>query len=106
LRLAPSLRLTPGVFSVAGHGSLVLGVGIPRCLPDSPCEVFELTSRDVEPDPSVWVDPHLALVPGETHLMMELPEPGVLDRVVLPRARPATADGDLHFDQSFAGLVN
>jgi len=106
LRLAPGLRLASGVFSVAGHGSLVLGVGVPHCLPDSPDEVFKLTSRDVEPDPPVWVDPHLALVPAETHPMMELPEPGVLDRVVLPRARPAAADGDLQFDQSFAGLVD
>ena len=76
LRLAPGLRLALGVFAVAGHGSLVLDVGIPHCLPDSPDEVFELTSRDVEPDPPVWVDPHLALVPVETHPMMELPEPG------------------------------
>ena len=57
LRLAAGLRLAPGVFAVAGHGSLVLGVGVPHCLPDSPDEVFELTSRDVEPDPPVWVDP-------------------------------------------------
>jgi hypothetical protein len=34
--------------------------------------------------------------------MTELPEPGVLDRVVLPRVRPAAPDGDLHFDQFFA----
>jgi len=106
LRLAPGLRLALGVFAVAGHGSLVLGVGVSRCLPDSPGEVLKLTSRDVEPDLSVWVDPHLALVPAETHPVMELPELGVLDRVVLPRARPAAADGDLQFDKSFAGLVD
>ena len=104
LRLAPGLRLALGVFSVAGRKP-ALGVGVPHCLPDSPDEVFELTSRDVEPDPPVWVDPHLALVPAETHPMMELPEPGC-SMVVLPRARPAAADGDLQFDQSFAGLVD
>ena len=90
----------------SGHGSLVLGVGVPCCLPDSPGEVFELISRDVEPDPSVRVDPHLALVPAETHLMAELPEPRVLDRVVLPRARPAAGDGDLQLDKPLAGLVD
>ena len=31
---------------------------------------------------------------------------GVLDRVVLPRARPAAGDGDLQFDKSLAGLVD
>ena len=41
LRLAPGLRLALGVFSVAGHESLVLGVGVPRCLPDSPDEVLK-----------------------------------------------------------------
>ena len=51
LGLALGLRLALGVLAVAGHGSLVLGVGVPCCLPDSPGEVFELTSRDVEPDP-------------------------------------------------------
>jgi hypothetical protein len=106
LRLAPGLRLALGVFAVAGHGSLVLGVGVPRCLPDSPDEVLKFASRDVEPDPSVWVDPHLALVPAETHPMTELPEPGVLARAVLLQVRPTAADGDLHFDQSFAGLVD
>lgn len=106
LRLAPGLRLASGVFPVAGHGSLVVGVGVPHCLPDSPDEVLKLTSRDVEPDPPGWVDPHLALVPGETHPMAELPEPGVLARAILPQARPTAADGDLQFDESLAGLVD
>jgi hypothetical protein len=64
-------------------------------LPDSPDEVLKLTLRYLDPDPSVWVDPHLALSPYETHPMTELPEPGVLARAVLPQARPTAADGDL-----------
>ncbi len=72
----------------------------------APDEVLKLTSRDLDPDPSVWVGPHLALSPDETHPMAELPEPGVLARAVLPQARPAAADGDLQFDKSLARLVD
>jgi hypothetical protein len=38
--------------------------------------------------------------------MTELPVPGVLARAVLPQARPAAADGDLHFDESLAGFAD
>jgi hypothetical protein len=75
-------------------------------LPDSPDEVLNLTSRDVDPDPSARAGLHLALVPGQTQLMTELPVPGVLARAVLPQARPAAADGDLHFDESLAGFAD
>jgi|HubBroStandDraft_6_1064221.scaffolds.fasta_scaffold338593_3 hypothetical protein len=60
----------------------------------------------LNPDPSLWAGLHLALSPEETQPMTELPEPGVLARAVLPQARPAAADGDLHFDKSPAGLVD
>lgn len=95
LPLALSLRLAQGMFLPPGQQSVIFGVSVPCCLPDSPDEVLKLTSRDVDSDPPVWVGPHLALVPGETQLMTELPVPGVLARAVLPQARPAAADGDL-----------
>jgi hypothetical protein len=106
LPLALSPRLARSILSPPGQQSLIFGVSVPRRLPDSPDEVLKLTSRDVEPDPSVWVGPHLAMSPDQTHPMTELPEPGVLARAVLPQARPAAADSDLHFDKSPAGLVN
>jgi hypothetical protein len=95
LPLALSLRLAQGILSPSSQQSLIFGVSVPRCLPDSPDEVLKLTLRYLDPDPSVWVDPHLALSPYETHPMTELPEPGVLARAVLPQARPTAADGDL-----------
>jgi hypothetical protein len=106
LPLALSLRVALDPLSPPSHQSLIFGVSVPRRLPDRPDEVLKLTSRDRDPDRSVWVGRHLALVPGETHPMTELPEPGVLARPVLPQARPAAADGDLQFDQSLAWLVD
>jgi DNA-binding CsgD family transcriptional regulator len=106
LPFALSLCVALGPLSPPGHQSLILGVSVPRCLLDSPDEVLKLTSRDRDPDPSLWAGPHLALSPGETHPMTELPEPGVLARAVLPQARPAAAHGDLQFDKSLAGLVD
>jgi hypothetical protein len=106
LPLALSLRVALDPLSPPGHQSLIFGVSVPRCLPDSPDEVLKLTLRDRDPDPSLWTGLHLALSPGETHPMTELPEPGVIARAVLPQARPAAADGDLQFDKSLAGLVD
>jgi len=106
LPLPLSLRLAQRILSPPGQQSLIFSVSVPPRLPDSPDEVLKLTSRDLDPDPSVWVGPHLALSPDETHPMTELPEPGVLAWAVLPQARPTAADGDLKFDKSLAGLVD
>src|SRR5207302_2988382 len=106
LPLALSLRLAQAILSPPGQQSLIFGVSVPCRLPDSPDEVLKLTSRYLDPDLFVWVGPHLALPPDQTHPMTELPEPGVLARAVLPQARPAAADGDLQFDKSLAGLVD
>jgi hypothetical protein len=106
LPLALSLHLAQGILSRSSQQSLIFGVSVPRCLPDSPDEVLKLTSRYLDPDPSVWVDPHLALSPDETHPMTELPEPGVLARAVLPRVRRTAVDSDLQPDMSLIGLVD
>jgi len=107
LPLASSLRVPPGPLSPPGQQSLIFGVSVPRRLPDTPDEVLKLTSRDLNPEPSLRGGPHLALVPDQAHPMTELPEPRVLARPVLPQGRRATAaDGDLHFDESLARLVD
>jgi len=76
--LALSLRLAQGMPSPPGQQNLILGVGVPRRVPDSPDDVLKLTSRDLDPDPPVRAGPQLALSPDQTHPMTELPEPGVL----------------------------
>jgi hypothetical protein len=101
-----SLRVTLGPFPVLGKHSLIEGVSIPYCLPESPDEVLKLISRDLDPDPSLWVPSHLALSPAKTQPVTELCVPGVLGRAVLPQARPAAAYGDLHFDKCLAGLID
>jgi hypothetical protein len=101
-----SLCVVLGPLSALGKHGLIFGVSIPCCLPKSSDEVLKLTSRDLDPDPSLWAPPHLALSPAETQPMMELREPGVLAGAVLPQAHPAATYGDLHFDKSLAGLVD
>lgn len=106
LPLAPGLRLTLVPLSSPGQQSPILGVSVPRRLLDSPDDVLKLISRDLDPDPSVWGGPHLALTPDVTHPTTELPEPGMLAWAVLPQARPTAADGNLQFDKPLAGFVN
>ena len=89
-----------------GKHFLIGGVSVPYCLAESPDEVLKLISRDLDPGPSLWAPPHLALCPAETQPTMELPEPGMLGRAILPQAHPAAADGDLHVGKSLAGLVD
>src|SRR5690242_18120323 len=97
LPLASSLRVALTPLPALGKHSLIMGVGVLGCLPDSPHEVLKLTSRDLYPDPPLRAPPHLALSPAETQPLMKLPVPGVLSRAVLPQARPAATDSDLHF---------
>jgi hypothetical protein len=58
LPLALSLRVVLGPLSPPGQQSLIFSVSVSCRLPDRPDEVLKLTSRDLEPDPSVWVGPH------------------------------------------------
>jgi hypothetical protein len=94
------LRLALGLFSLLGKESLIIGVNVPRGLPDSPDEVFDLTSRDGDPHPSVRAErPRGTRSPDAKHVSMEPHEPGVLARLILPRAlrtvrRGATARGE------------
>jgi hypothetical protein len=73
-RDGPAHRAGPTL--AAGQQGLIIGVRVPRGLPDTPDGVLKLTSRDRHPDPSLWGGPHLAAVPDQTHPMNEFPEPG------------------------------
>lgn len=101
------MGLAFGLFSLLGKEILIGSVGVPRGLPDSPDEAFDLASWDGDRHASVWAERSRGARSAEAkHAMVEPHEPRMLARLVPPRALRTAGDDDLQLDKSFVTFID